>query len=327
MRYIKLVCLLVLCFTCSLAYSQSSEAQKDYWLDKYLSVSFPLRSIRINSFYGIRHDPFTGRTKRHCGLDLRARYEEVLSMFDGVVKSAGHDNRSGYFVILQYGDYTVSYCHLSDIWVQKGQFVFAGDPVGISGSTGRSTGPHLHITARLRGALTDPYNLLLYVRDTRRAAVAALHLDDNMYLTPQQFIRKFAGMAMRQQKKYGIPASVILSQMALESGWGSDFLSQAGNNFFGIKRGGKHGPSIINPRDGVAYRRYEDVRDGIEDHSLLLMSKTYRRCHRFSPLDYHNWLVGIRKSGYCTNTNYVRACEKIIKQYGLHIYDQMAEVM
>lgn len=56
---------------------------------------FPLESIRINSTFGSRVDPFTGKHKQHKGLDLRARYEEVLSMFDGYVKGVGYDSGSG----------------------------------------------------------------------------------------------------------------------------------------------------------------------------------------------------------------------------------------
>ena len=111
--------------------------------------------------------PFTGKHKQHKGLDLRARYEEVLSMFDGYVKGVGYDSGSGKYITMQYGDYTVSYCHLSEIWVSDNQKVYAGDPIGISGTTGRSTGPHLHITCRLRGRLEDPYDLLLYIKETR----------------------------------------------------------------------------------------------------------------------------------------------------------------
>ena len=158
--------------------AQGKKESREYWIDKYLSVSFPLQSIKINSFYGSRVDPFTGKCKLHKGLDLRARYEEVLSMFDGSVKSTGYDKGSGKFVILQHGDWTISYCHLSEIWVTSQQKLLAGDPVGISGTTGRSTGPHLHISCRLKGQLEDPYNLLLYVRETKARAIKALRVEE-----------------------------------------------------------------------------------------------------------------------------------------------------
>lgn len=209
---------------------------KDYWIDKYLSVSFPLKTIRINSFFGTRVDPFTGKNRQHKGLDLAARYEEVLAMFDGYVKSVGYDNGSGKYVIMQFGDYTVSYCHLSEIWVEKNMKVYAGEPIGLSGTSGRSTGPHLHITSRLRGNLEDPYNLLVYIRDTKLKAVKALHIDERKIMTPTEFFKEYADLAMRQQRKYGIPSSVILAQMAIESGWGNSTLAQAGCNFLASRQ-------------------------------------------------------------------------------------------
>ena len=81
----KIIVLLLL--LCSMGVQSSlaitEDDIKDYWIDKYLSVSFPLKTIRINSFYGTRADPFIGHTRQHGGLDLAARYEEVLAMFDG----------------------------------------------------------------------------------------------------------------------------------------------------------------------------------------------------------------------------------------------------
>lgn len=150
--------ILSLCLLCFMPKSmaQGKKESREYWIDKYLSVSFPLQNIKVNSFYGSRVDPFTGKCKQHKGLDLRARYEEVLSMFDGSVKSTGYDKGSGKYVVLQHGNWTISYCHLSEIWVTSQQKLLAGDPVGISGTTGRSTGPHLHISCRLKGQLEDP---------------------------------------------------------------------------------------------------------------------------------------------------------------------------
>ena len=199
--------LFLLCCHSPMGMAQGKKDMKDYWIDKYLSVSFPLESIRINSTFGSRVDPFTGKHKQHKGLDLRARYEEVLSMFDGYVKGVGYDSGSGKYITMQYGDYTVSYCHLSEIWVSDNQKVYAGDPIGISGTTGRSTGPHLHITCRLRGRLEDPYDLLLYIKETREKAIKALKIDEDKVLTPDDFIKHYAQAAMRQQRKYGIPAS------------------------------------------------------------------------------------------------------------------------
>ena len=159
--------LLALLLFCSLfTFSQNREDIRDYWIDKYLSVSFPLRSIRVNSLYGRRIDPINGRPKDHCGLDLKAHYEEVLSMFDGKCLDTGRNRGSGNYITIKYGKYTISYCHLSQIWVRPGDMVFAGDPLGVSGSTGRSTGPHLHFMVKVQAPGSQEwksYNPLAYL--------------------------------------------------------------------------------------------------------------------------------------------------------------------
>lgn len=121
---------------------------KEKWLERYMSVSLPLKRIKVTSPFGMRIDPFTKKRKMHNGIDLHAQSDEVYAMFHGVVKKVGYDKRSGNYVTLQHGDYTVSYCHLSKVTVKERTPVLAGDVVGITGNTGRSTGEHLHITCR-----------------------------------------------------------------------------------------------------------------------------------------------------------------------------------
>ncbi|MDR3877289.1 MAG: M23 family metallopeptidase [Alistipes sp.] len=150
------------------------DAYKKEWTDRFLSVSYPLRHIKINSSFGYRSDPFTGKRRYHNGIDLHARGDEVFAMMDGVVIKAGQDNVSGKYVILRHGNYTVSYCHLSRTTAAKGTAVKAGTVVGITGSTGRSTGEHLHITCKLGGKNIDPLLLLDFIKATREECVAAL---------------------------------------------------------------------------------------------------------------------------------------------------------
>ena len=81
------------------------------------------------------------------------------------VTGVGHDNRSGKYVTVKTAGYTISYCHLSAFWVTKGMFVNAGEVLGVSGSSGMSTGPHLHLTTKKDGKVFDPVILLKYVRE------------------------------------------------------------------------------------------------------------------------------------------------------------------
>ena len=127
-------------------------------------VSLPLKNIHISSGFGMRMHPIYHKRILHNGIDLSARYENVYSMFPGTVVKVGQDNRSGKFVTVRTGDYTISYCHLSQQIVKEKEFVNAGTNIAISGNTGASTGPHLHLTTKKDGKAFDPTILIEYVR-------------------------------------------------------------------------------------------------------------------------------------------------------------------
>lgn len=145
----------------------SADTKKKEQVARYLSVCYPLSHIKINSPYGYRKDPFTGKRKFHNGIDLHARSAKVFAMMQGRVIAVGQDKVSGKYVTLRHGGFTVSYCHLSQISVSQGQDVLSGDVVGITGNTGRSTGEHLHITCKYNGNSIDPFILISYVKRVR----------------------------------------------------------------------------------------------------------------------------------------------------------------
>ena len=126
----------------------------------YLDVSYPLKSIRITSSFGMRKHPILNKYCMHNGIDLKAHYEYVYSIFPGVVTSLGQNNRSGKFISINTGVYDISYCHLSYIGVEKGDSVYAGDIIARSGNTGMSTGPHLHLTTKKDGKAINPTIIL-----------------------------------------------------------------------------------------------------------------------------------------------------------------------
>ena len=144
------------------------------WVQRYMSVSYPLKRITVTSPYGLRIDPFSKKRRRHNGIDLRAKGEEAYAMLSGVVVKVGQDKCSGKFVTLCHGDYTVSYCHLSQVLVRQGASVMPGEVIAITGNTGRSTGPHLHLTCKHRNRYINPDILLLFVRETKEEAIARL---------------------------------------------------------------------------------------------------------------------------------------------------------
>ena len=132
----------------------------------YSLVSLPLKSIHIGSGYGMRMHPIYHKRMMHNGIDLSARYENVYSMFPGTVIKVGQDNRSGKFVTVKTGDYTISYCHLSQQYVKVNDFVNAGTIIACSGNTGASTGPHLHLTTKKDGKVFNPTILLNYIKES-----------------------------------------------------------------------------------------------------------------------------------------------------------------
>jgi murein DD-endopeptidase MepM/ murein hydrolase activator NlpD len=141
---------------------------------RYMSVSYPLSKIKINSPYGYRKDPFSGKLKFHNGLDLHARNAKVYAMLAGKVIKIGQDRRAGKYVILMHGNFTVSYCHLSRILAYEGQMVKAGDTIGITGNTGRSTGEHLHITCKHNGDYIDPMLIFKHIETVQKDCIATL---------------------------------------------------------------------------------------------------------------------------------------------------------
>lgn len=114
----------------------------------------------MSSGYGYRSDPVYGTTKFHAGLDFAANMgTPVFATGDGVVASA--DRRSGYgnCIDISHGyNYLTRYAHLSEILVRPGQNVKRGDLIGKVGSTGKSTGPHLHYEVRFKDEPQNPVN-------------------------------------------------------------------------------------------------------------------------------------------------------------------------
>lgn len=127
----------------------------------------PLKgSLRISSKFGTRRNPFgKKKTEHHSGMDLSAKAgTPIHAMLPGEVAHVGYDNRSGNFIKLKHGNFTISYCHLiRKPNIPVGSRVMPGQIVAHVGSTGRSTGPHLHITLKRNGRVLDPAILLDYI--------------------------------------------------------------------------------------------------------------------------------------------------------------------
>ena len=118
----------------------------------------PVANGNKTSGFGYRRDPISGRRIEHLGLDYSGPVgEPIVALADGVVTFAGKNAGYGYMVELEHVDgYLTRYAHNQSNLVKKGERVAKGDVIATLGSTGRSTGPHVHLEVRLDGAPIDP---------------------------------------------------------------------------------------------------------------------------------------------------------------------------
>jgi murein DD-endopeptidase MepM/ murein hydrolase activator NlpD len=145
--------------------NQSSQALYDFVEEPKGSLSkvvMPLAGkMAITSSYGTRIHPISGTRKMHSGIDLKAYYENVYAVMDGIVAAVGRSATGGnYIKILHYGRFETAYLHLSEIYYRTGEFVKAGFILGRSGNTGNSTGPHLHFSVKEFGQSINPAHFL-----------------------------------------------------------------------------------------------------------------------------------------------------------------------
>ncbi len=119
---------------------------------------WPIRSGFISSLFGVRTDPFTGRLTRHMGIDFAGRDgSDVMAVAAGIVTESGPHDGYGNLVEINHGNgYTTRYGHNKAIKVKIGDKVAKGQRIALMGSTGRSTGPHVHFEVLYNGTLVNP---------------------------------------------------------------------------------------------------------------------------------------------------------------------------
>ncbi|NLZ74184.1 MAG: M23 family metallopeptidase [Bacteroidales bacterium] len=115
---------------------------------------------RTASGYGTRIDPIYGTTKFHSGMDFSASPgTDIYATGNGVVEKAGWETGYGNTIVINHGfGYKTLYAHLKEIKVKRGAKVIRGEVIGGVGSTGKSTGPHLHYEVHLKGKVVNPVN-------------------------------------------------------------------------------------------------------------------------------------------------------------------------
>ncbi|MDE1902543.1 MAG: M23 family metallopeptidase [Alphaproteobacteria bacterium] len=136
----------------------------------------PLIRFEVSSSFGIRRDPFNGERSFHPGIDLDAEIgTAVHATAPGTVDFAGWDGGYGRMVEIDHGNgIRTRYAHLSRILVRIGDRVDEHQRIGLVGSTGRSTGPHLHYEVRIDGQPLNPAKFLAVGRQSPLIAVDAV---------------------------------------------------------------------------------------------------------------------------------------------------------
>lgn len=148
---------------------------QDFTQLNYTPSLWPVRG-RLSGGFGRRTDPFNGEGSFHSGVDISADYgEPVRAAADGFVVSVGRRAGSGRLVVIDHGGgISTWYAHLSGFRAYRGQPVQRGDVIGYVGSSGRSTGPHLHYEVRLWDAPLNPWRFL---RTSTVLTARSRHLD------------------------------------------------------------------------------------------------------------------------------------------------------
>ncbi len=143
--------------------------------------------------------------------------------------------------------------------------------------------------------------------------------------TREQYINKYKDLAIKQMRKYKIPASITLAQGCLESDDGNSVLARRANNHFGIKchdnwKGRKFRHNDDRRRE--CFRRYKNAKDSYTDHSLFLTSRSrYNSLFDLDIKDYKAWAHGLKAAGYATNPKYAKLLIDIIEEHKLYKYD------
>lgn len=260
-------------------------------LQERMNVCLPLDFLRMNSDYGYRRDPFTKCKRFHDGIDLQCRHAKVYAMLPGIIKEVHFGNRGyGNYVVLDHGDFLCTYGHLSAILVTEGQEVPAGMIVGISGSTGRSTGEHLHIrmSRKSSGKSINPALFIAYMNKyigelQDKMAYLKFGTRPDMELTLSNLAR------VMEQYDIKFP-KIVMAQCVLETGYLSSHVCTEYNNLFGLRR----------PSDG-SYFRFDRWQESVKAYRDYVQ-------YKYKGGDYYAFL---RDIGYASDPYYVSRVRQI----------------
>jgi len=160
-----------------------------------------------------------------------------------------------------------------------------------------------------------------------------LHLIEDRHQRRLAFIQRFHLVAMIEQQKYGIPASITLAQGILESDAGASELATFANNYFGIKchkrshQGGKapwHCKNHADDDPQDVFVKFKTPWESFRRHSKVLKKKRYRKCFENDLMNYYGWADDLKACGYATAENYNVSLASLVERYGLNQFTEAA---
>ena len=260
-------------------------------IEKRMNVCLPLDFIQVSSKYGLRRDPVYACRRFHNGIDLKCHYQYVYSMLPGIVKEVRYGNKGyGNYLILQHGNLECLYGHLYSISVHEGDVIQAGTIVAISGNTGKSTGPHLHIRLRKNGKNVDPENLVVYLNDYIN------RLQDKMaYLkfgTRPDMKLSISNLFVILEKYHVKFPKIVAAQALLETGYFSSRVCLENHNLFGLRK----------PGNGQYYS-FDTWEESVKAYRDYVQ-------YKYNGGDYYEFLDRI---GYAENPDYTTIVRQIAK--------------
>ena len=273
-------------------------------LEKRLNICMPLDYITITSHYGYRQDPFAKCQRFHDGIDLRCGNGLVYSMLPGRVAAVHHgDTGYGNYVILDHGSLRCLYGHLREIYAKEGSEVQAGAVVGLVGSTGRSTGPHLHIQLQRLSAnnswtSVDPMPFIQALNQqvkTFNDRLAEISGNDspiynNEKTKPTELTIENLYAAL---KKHGIKyPKIVLAQAILETGRFRSRVCNENNNLFGLRHSNGY----------YVFDHWEE--------SVIAYKNKVQYKHR----DNENYYAFLKRIGYASAKDYIERVREIASQ-------------
>ena len=272
-------------------------------LEKRLNICMPLDYITITSHYGYRQDPFTKCQRFHDGIDLRCGNGLVYSMLPGRVAAVHHgDTGYGNYVILDHGSLRCLYGHLSEIYAREGSEVPTGAVVGLVGSTGRSTGPHLHIqlqrlTANNSWSSVDPMPFIQALNQqvkTFNDRLAEISDQDSPIYNNEKSNSNSNELTIENLyaalKKHGIKyPKIVLAQAILETGRFRSRVCNENNNLFGLRHSNGY----------YVFDHWEE--------SVIAYKNKVQYKHR----DNENYYAFLKRIGYASAKDYINKVREI----------------